>query len=170
MSKLTLTRAEFLAGLAASAALALTHDAWAEDRWQQQLPRSLDTSSWQLGPFSRAAAAPIIRPDAKAVFDGPIRGRPVHWMSAHTFNPASIVRDVSRECWSTFRAMKTVRPSPRRPRSSSARYPAMTPSSSSALVRRRHEEGERRTVSARSTLAVRPCCWRRSRMARSMRS
>jgi len=93
MSKLTLTRAEFLAGLAASAALALTNDAWAEDRWQQQLPRSLDTSGWQLGPFHRAAAGPIIRPDAKAVFDGPIRGRPVHWMSAHTFNPASIVRD-----------------------------------------------------------------------------
>ncbi|TPG20579.1 pesticidal protein Cry15Aa [Sphingomonas koreensis] len=93
MTEFTLTRANFLAGLAASAALALTGEAWADDQFSQQAHQDLKASSWQLGPFSRAGGGPVIRPNAQPMFIGPIRKRPVHWMAAHTFNPASIVRD-----------------------------------------------------------------------------
>lgn len=93
MSTITLTRAEFLTGFAASTALALAGKAWAQERLPEESAGTLESAKWQLGPFSRAMPGPIIRPDATAVFNDPILGRPVHWMSAHTFNPASIVRD-----------------------------------------------------------------------------
>ena len=48
--------------------------------------------------------------------------------------------------------------------------PVMSPAASSALVRRRQDEGERATASARSTLAIRPSRWSCSRMARSVES
>lgn len=49
---------------------------------------------WMLGPFVRPApAAPVIVPDAKAVFFDPIQKVPVHWEALHTFNPAAVVRD-----------------------------------------------------------------------------
>jgi predicted GH43/DUF377 family glycosyl hydrolase len=49
--------------------------------------------TWQIGPFTRPTAAPVITPDKSALFDDPIRHAPVHWESLHTFNPAAIVRD-----------------------------------------------------------------------------
>lgn len=93
MSGPVLTRAEFMAGLGASAALALTEGARAADRAESAAGRHAAHSDWLLGPFSRVAAEPVIRPDANAVFDCPMRKRPVHWMAAHSFNPASVVRD-----------------------------------------------------------------------------
>lgn len=41
----------------------------------------------------RVPVEPVIRPDAAAVFDDPLRKGQVHWMAAHAFNPASVVRD-----------------------------------------------------------------------------
>ena len=50
--------------------------------------------NWMLGPLVRAKQGePVIVPDAKATFMGPIRKAPVHWEALHTFNPAAIVRD-----------------------------------------------------------------------------
>jgi predicted GH43/DUF377 family glycosyl hydrolase len=85
------TRAEFIAGLGASAALALSNGVRATGR--VGLSRHAARSNWQLGPFSRGAAEPVIRPDPNAVFDCPMRKRPTNWMAAHTFNPASVVKD-----------------------------------------------------------------------------
>jgi beta-1,2-mannosidase len=48
---------------------------------------------WTLGPFVRAIDAPIITPNANAVFTDPITGKAVRWEALHTFNPAAIVRD-----------------------------------------------------------------------------
>ena len=48
---------------------------------------------WQIGPFTRPAGNPVIRPDAESVFEDPIRGGPVHWEALHTFNPAAVVRN-----------------------------------------------------------------------------
>ena len=60
-------------------------------------------ADWQLGPFARPADVnPVIRPDPAAVFDCPMRGRPVHWEVAHTFNPAAVVRD--GRVWLLYRA------------------------------------------------------------------
>jgi predicted GH43/DUF377 family glycosyl hydrolase len=50
--------------------------------------------AWELGPFTRPAGAdvnPVIRPDATATFDCPMRGKPVAWEASHTFNPAATV-------------------------------------------------------------------------------
>lgn len=91
MKKFALTRAEFIAGLGASAALALSNGVRATGRVGSS--RHAARPNWQLGPFSRVATEPVIRPDPNAVFDCPMRKRPVHWMAAHTFNPASVVRD-----------------------------------------------------------------------------
>lgn len=92
MKKCALTRAQFIAGLSASAALALSQGGRAAAHVGS--PRRHATrSDWELGPFSRVAIEPVIRPDPDAVFDCPIRRRPVHWMAAHTFNPASVVKD-----------------------------------------------------------------------------
>jgi predicted GH43/DUF377 family glycosyl hydrolase len=91
VKKIALTRAEFIAGLGASAALALSNGVRAAGR--VGLSRHAARSNWQLGPFSRIATEPLIRPDPSAVFDCPMRKRPVHWMAAHTFNPASVVKD-----------------------------------------------------------------------------
>ena len=88
MSRFRLTRAEFVSGLGASAALALSGAGSGAGRG-----RRMKHSNWQLGPFTRAAAEPVIKPDAHAVFDCPMRKQPVRWMAAHTFNPASMVRD-----------------------------------------------------------------------------
>jgi predicted GH43/DUF377 family glycosyl hydrolase len=87
-----LTRAQFIAALGASAAVALGRGARAAARAGSSL-RNSPGSGWQLGPFSRVPVEPLIRPDPVAVFDCPMRKRPVHWMAAHTFNPASVVRD-----------------------------------------------------------------------------
>ena len=53
----------------------------------------LATAVWQIGPFTRPVAAPVISPNKSSLFDDPIRHAPVHWESLHTFNPAAIVRD-----------------------------------------------------------------------------
>jgi predicted GH43/DUF377 family glycosyl hydrolase len=87
-----LTRAQFIAGLGASAALALG-DARGAGAHTGSYRRHAARSDWELGPFSRIANEPVIRPDPGAVFDCPMRKRPVHWMAAHTFNPASVVKD-----------------------------------------------------------------------------
>ena len=74
---------------------------------------------------------------------------------------------VSCDCPSTFRPMKTVRPSPARGRLTSARYPAMMPLASSAFTRRRQADGDSEMASARSTLAIRPSRCSLVTMARS---
>jgi predicted GH43/DUF377 family glycosyl hydrolase len=52
------------------------------------------TADWMVGPFARPAdAQPIIQPNRDALFDCPMRQKPVHWETAHTFNPAAIVKD-----------------------------------------------------------------------------
>jgi predicted GH43/DUF377 family glycosyl hydrolase len=48
--------------------------------------------AWQLGPFTRPAAdEPVISPDKTVTFDCPMRGKPIHWESTHTFNPTAVV-------------------------------------------------------------------------------
>ena len=91
MNKFALTRAQFIAGLGASAAVVLSKAGSAAVHVGSA--RRPTRSGWELGPFSRAAIGPVIRPDPAAVFDCPMRKHPVHWMAAHTFNPASIVKD-----------------------------------------------------------------------------
>ncbi len=56
--------------------------------------RSKPTSAvaW-IGPWTRAADQPVIRPQPTALFRDPITGKDVHWEALHTFNPAAIVRD-----------------------------------------------------------------------------
>lgn len=50
--------------------------------------------SWQFGPFERVDAAnPILTPDPQSVFHCPLLGKEVQWESAHTFNPAAVVRE-----------------------------------------------------------------------------
>jgi beta-1,2-mannosidase len=61
--------------------------------WAASSLLAQSTQSWTLGPFVRPVDAPIIEPNAKAVFTDPILGKPVHWEALHTFNPAAIVRD-----------------------------------------------------------------------------
>ena len=86
-----LTRAQFIAGLGASAALVLGSRANAVA--SRGLSRRPAHSGWQLGPFARVSARPLIGPEANPVFDCPMRKRPVHWMAAHAFNPGSVVKD-----------------------------------------------------------------------------
>lgn len=91
MNRFVVTRGQFISGLGAFAALALTRRAGASNRpWK--IGRGTGQSDWQLGPFSRAGSEPVIRPDPRAVFDCPMRKQSVHWMEAHAFNPASVVR------------------------------------------------------------------------------
>lgn len=53
-----------------------------------------EPADWTMGPFTRPEnAQPVITPDRAAVFDCPMRGKPVHWEATHTFNPAAIVKD-----------------------------------------------------------------------------
>ena len=53
-----------------------------------------DPADWMLGPFNRPDnAKPVIEPKPESVFDCPMRKKPVHWESTHTFNPASVVKD-----------------------------------------------------------------------------
>lgn len=87
-----LTRAQFLRGLGAGAALALAGPAWTRDLGPRPL-RYATRDAWQLGPFTRAGTQPILRPDPAATFNDPMHGEEVAWMAAHAFNPASIVRD-----------------------------------------------------------------------------
>jgi predicted GH43/DUF377 family glycosyl hydrolase len=54
-------------------------------------PLCAQAQDWQLGPFRRAADAPVIRPDRAAVFTDPISGLAVHWEALHTFNPAATI-------------------------------------------------------------------------------
>jgi predicted GH43/DUF377 family glycosyl hydrolase len=92
VKKFALTRAQFIAGLSASAALGLSKGGRAAAHVGSP-PRHAIRSGWELGPFSRVAIEPVIRPDPSAVFDCPMRRRSVRWMAAHTFNPASVVKD-----------------------------------------------------------------------------
>ncbi len=48
--------------------------------------------AWTLGPWTRASDAPVIRPDATAVFHDPVTDADVHWEALNTFNPAAMVR------------------------------------------------------------------------------
>ncbi len=50
-------------------------------------------ASWQIGPFTRAVNAPVLRPDQTATFSDPITHAPVRWEALHTFNPAAVVRN-----------------------------------------------------------------------------
>lgn len=93
MKDLPLTRAEFLKILGGGAAFAFAGGAGGRARRKLPGKGGLAASGWQLGPFSRVAREPVIEPDPHAVFYCPIRKRPVHWMAAHTFNPASVVRN-----------------------------------------------------------------------------
>ena len=69
--------------------------------YQDELPGKSDTTNyrpaggraWIIGPFTRAANQPVIRPDPASEFSDPITGRVVHWEALHTFNPAAIVKD-----------------------------------------------------------------------------
>lgn len=49
--------------------------------------------AWQIGPFERPVAAPVIGPQAASVFRNPVDGKEVHWEALHTFNPAAVVRN-----------------------------------------------------------------------------
>jgi predicted GH43/DUF377 family glycosyl hydrolase len=93
MSRIRWTRAEFLKGVGASFAVALSGAATAVASRSRSARLARHPAHWQLGPFARVGDTPVIRPDPKAVFDCPMRKRPVQWMAAHTFNPASVVRD-----------------------------------------------------------------------------
>jgi predicted GH43/DUF377 family glycosyl hydrolase len=55
--------------------------------------RQRTSAPWQIGPFTRPVAAPVISPDNSSLFDDPIRHTTIRWESLHTFNPAAIVRD-----------------------------------------------------------------------------
>jgi beta-1,2-mannosidase len=57
------------------------------------LAHHANAQEWVLGPFQRPVSAPVIAPDASAVFEDPITGNQVHWEYAHTFNPAAVVKD-----------------------------------------------------------------------------
>jgi beta-1,2-mannosidase len=49
--------------------------------------------NWQIGPFERPAAAPVIQPNPAPVFRDPVNGEEVHWKALHAFNPAAVVRN-----------------------------------------------------------------------------
>jgi len=69
--------------------------------WAGSVP--VELPDWVFGPFIRPAnARPVIAPDTNAVFDCPMRGRPVHWEALHTFNPAAVVRN--DQVWLLYRA------------------------------------------------------------------
>lgn len=58
------------------------------------LMSALGADDWGLGPFVRPENVnPILRPDPSSLFDCPIRGSSIAWESAHTFNPAAVVKD-----------------------------------------------------------------------------
>ena len=62
-------------------------------------------ADWQIGPFARPTPPdvnPVIRPSPASTFDCPMRGRPVHWETANTFNPAAVIRD--GKVWLLYRA------------------------------------------------------------------
>ncbi|SEG59891.1 Predicted glycosyl hydrolase, GH43/DUF377 family [Bryocella elongata] len=59
-------------------------------------------ASWAIAPWTRAATAPVIRPDAAAVFVDPLTHAQVHWEALHTFNPAAVVR--GGKVWVLYRA------------------------------------------------------------------
>lgn len=82
-----------MAGFGALAVLAIGGGARASGGNRKFGRRTGPESDWQLGPFARVGSQPIIKPDPGAVFDCPMQKRAVRWMEAHTFNPASIVRD-----------------------------------------------------------------------------
>ena len=52
---------------------------------------TVSAQNWRLGPFTRPVDAPVIRPNADAVFVDPISQQPVHWEALHTFNPAATI-------------------------------------------------------------------------------
>jgi len=52
-----------------------------------------ERQDWQIGPFVRPLAQPVIVPNRDSLFQNPVDGKPVHWEALHTFNPAAIVRE-----------------------------------------------------------------------------
>jgi predicted GH43/DUF377 family glycosyl hydrolase len=54
---------------------------------------AFEAPPWQLGPFSRPVATPVIAPNRESSFRDPISAKTVHWEALHTFNPAAIVRN-----------------------------------------------------------------------------
>ena len=50
------------------------------------------SSGWEIGPFTRPVAGPVIAPLQASIFRDPILNQPVHWEALHTFNPAAVVR------------------------------------------------------------------------------
>jgi predicted GH43/DUF377 family glycosyl hydrolase len=79
-----------LAALLTTATLFVAHLGFAQ---QTTSNGQRTTQTWQIGPFTRPVAAPVISPNKSSLFDDPIRHAPVHWEALHTFNPAAIVRD-----------------------------------------------------------------------------
>jgi predicted GH43/DUF377 family glycosyl hydrolase len=60
----------------------------ASDVPAQQLP------NWAMGPFVRPVSGNIvIQPNPEALFNCPMRGRPIQWELKQTFNPAAVVHD-----------------------------------------------------------------------------
>ena len=58
------------------------------------LPAESELPKWALGPFIRPETGnPVIKPDASARFDCPMRQQTLRWQALHTFNPAAVVRD-----------------------------------------------------------------------------
>ena len=53
----------------------------------------LGGGGWEIGPFTRPVAAPVILPNAASRFSDLILGKPVAWEALHAFNPAAVVRD-----------------------------------------------------------------------------
>ena len=51
------------------------------------------STSWQIGPFTRPLDTPVITPNKASLFNDLIAKSPIHWEALHTFNPAAIVRD-----------------------------------------------------------------------------
>ena len=49
--------------------------------------------NWQIGPFTRPTAAPVLTPNQTSLFNDPIRKSPVHLEAHLTCHPAAIVRD-----------------------------------------------------------------------------
>lgn len=88
-------RRQFIAGLGAAVSVASAAA-------KMPLTPSLPGSDWHLGPFRRLSAEPVMGPDPNPVFFCPMRKQSIHWLAAHRFNPAAVVKD--DHLWVLFRA------------------------------------------------------------------
>lgn len=89
----TMTRADFLRGATTTTLLSLAGATSVAGSAQATKRLAGARADWQIGPFTRPVSAPVIKPDRSATFLCPMQKRRVDWMSAHTFNPTSVVRD-----------------------------------------------------------------------------